>query len=82
MFLYYNGFQIYEILKNHPDGLKLEDIPLDYDIGETDYSVVEFHSPSVSVKENVGEFFVSVCRYGNLQSEVKVRYVIFYIYHS
>lgn len=65
--------QIYDILKNHPDGLKLEDIPPQLDTGETNCSVIEFHSPNISVRENVGQFFVSVCRYGNLQSEVKVK---------
>lgn len=64
---------MYEIIKNHPEGLKLGDIPSIPD--SEDLSIVEFHCPRMAVKENIGNFFVTVWRLGNLEREVKVRFV-------
>ncbi|KAK7592838.1 hypothetical protein V9T40_007590 [Parthenolecanium corni] len=65
--------QVYDIIKDHPEGLKLNDISTVLGSPTDKGTVVEFHSPNVAVKENIGQFDVTVCRYGDLRSEVKVR---------
>lgn len=40
------------------------------------YSVVEFHSPTIAVKENIGKFPVTLWRHGNLDCKAIVRYRI------
>lgn len=66
-------FQVYDIIKGHPDGLPLGDVPEIPD--SDDIAVVEFHCPTIAVKENIGQFSVTVWRFGNLQIETKVRFV-------
>lgn len=54
--------------------MKLGEIPELPEESE-DLSVIEFHCPTVAVKENIGNFFVTIWRFGNLQTEAKVRSV-------
>lgn len=68
-------FQVYDIIKDHPEGLKLNDVSTVLGSPNDKGTVVEFHSPNVAVKENIGQFDVTVCRYGDLRNEVRVRYV-------
>lgn len=73
---------MYDIIKDHPEGLKLNDISTVLGSPTDKGTVVEFHSPNVAVKENIGQFDVTVCRYGDLRSEVKVRSVFLTVsYH-
>ncbi|XP_065212113.1 sodium/calcium exchanger Calx-like isoform X2 [Planococcus citri] len=63
--------EVYEIIKNHPDGLKLGELPQTPE--SEDVSLIEFHCPRMAVKENIGNFFVTVWRHGNLDKEARVR---------
>jgi len=40
---------------------------------ENKYAIVEFHSPTVAVKENIGKFPVTIWRHGNLNTKATVR---------
>lgn len=39
-------------------------------------AVVEFHAPTIAVKENIGKFPVYIWRHGNLNTKAIVRYAI------
>jgi len=40
---------------------------------ETKYAVLEFHAPTIAVKENIGKFPVTIWRHGNLNTKATVR---------
>jgi len=40
---------------------------------ETKYAVLEFHAPTIAVKENIGKFPVTIWRHGNLNTKAVVR---------
>ncbi|KAE9524627.1 hypothetical protein AGLY_014677 [Aphis glycines] len=40
---------------------------------ETKYAVLEFHAPTIAVKENIGKFPVTIWRHGNLNTKAIVR---------
>lgn len=36
-------------------------------------AIVEFHAPTIAIKENIGKFPVSIWRHGNLNTKATVR---------
>lgn len=40
---------------------------------ENKYAVVEFHTPTIAVRENVGKFPITIWRHGNLNTKATVR---------
>lgn len=40
---------------------------------ENKYAVVEFHSPTIAVRENIGKFPITIWRHGNLNTKATVR---------
>lgn len=40
---------------------------------EKKYSVVEFHAPTIAVKENVGKFPVTIWRHGKLNTKATIK---------
>lgn len=37
-------------------------------------TIVEFHSPTIAVREDIGQFPVTVWRHGNLNTRATIRY--------
>lgn len=50
-------------------------MPQDYNVKteENKHAVVEFHAPTIAVRENIGKFPVTIWRHGNLNTEATVR---------
>lgn len=40
---------------------------------EKKYAILEFHAPTIAVKENIGKFPVTIWRHGNLNTKAIVR---------
>lgn len=47
--------------------------PVHFNNENKKYAVVEFHAPTIAVKENVGKFPVTIWRHGNLNTKATVR---------
>lgn len=46
---------------------------IDVNNEENKYAIVEFHAPTIAVKENIGTFPVTIWRHGNLNTKATVR---------
>ncbi|KAL1129071.1 hypothetical protein AAG570_013603 [Ranatra chinensis] len=63
--------QVYDAVNADPKSPDLGNVPPPPDTKSN--AVVEFHSATVAVKENIGKFRVTLWRHGNLEPEVRVR---------
>lgn len=72
------SIQVYDLIQDKHDGAggadKLTDVPLStMNADDEKYAVVEFHAPTIAVRENVGKFPVTIWRHGNLNNKATVR---------
>lgn len=68
--------EVYEAINEHPEAPNLGAVPENK--LET-HAVVEFHSATCAVRENVGSFPVTIWRHGNLDPVVKIRYAVVFL---
>ena len=61
--------EVYDTFNQYPLGSALSLLP---EISMKN-AIIEFHSATCAVRENIGSFFITVCRHGNLEPSVKVR---------
>ncbi|KAB7507979.1 Sodium/calcium exchanger 2 [Armadillidium nasatum] len=62
--------QVYNAMNEHPDAPTLGDVPK---VVPQENAIIDFHSASCSVMENIGKFPVQICRSGRTDNRVKVR---------
>ncbi|XP_025412592.1 sodium/calcium exchanger 3 [Sipha flava] len=66
--------QVYDVIKknkqNYIDG-DMSNVP--FENKENKYAIVEFHTPTVAIRENIGKFPVTIWRHGNLNTKAIVR---------
>ncbi|XP_050432322.1 sodium/calcium exchanger 1 [Adelges cooleyi] len=64
--------QVYAVLKSDKKGGAFDALP-PVPAVDNKFAIVEFHSPNVAVKENIGTFPVTIWRHGNLKTKSIVR---------
>lgn len=65
--------QVYDVIKKDPE-IGNETFTETYlKVEENEYAVIEFHSPTIAVRENIGTFPVTIWRHGNLNTRATVR---------
>ncbi|KAK6626785.1 hypothetical protein RUM44_009262 [Polyplax serrata] len=62
--------EVYETINQHPLGPNLGEVP---EISPETHAVIEFHAATCAVHENIGSFYVTIWRHGNVDPIVKVR---------
>lgn len=70
MFLLYPYLQVFDAIG---DKEKTEELAKELQHDMEKNAVVEFHSPTVAVRESIGRFPVTIWRHGNVVNQVSVR---------
>lgn len=68
--LSYKLKEVYNAMNEHPEAPTVGEVP---QVQPHKNAIVDFHSASCAVMENIGKFQVTICRTGKLDSRVSVR---------